>query len=86
MKQQVEKLLIARIPLLPSKERSYRLAETREQQIAEYDVNDIFVESFSTTSPPAYVHNEYMITRKDREGLWGVLVDSSIREMSIKEV
>jgi len=86
MKQQVEKLLIARIPLLPSKGRDFKLAETREEQIAQYDIGDIYVDTFSTTSPPAYVHNEYVVTRKDREGLWGTLVDSSVREMSIEEV
>jgi len=84
--QQTEKLLIARIPLLPSKGRNFRLAETREEQIAQYDVGDIYVDSFSTTSPPAYVHNEYIVTRKDQDGLWGTLVDSNVTEMDIAEV
>ena len=81
-----EKLLIPRIPLLPSEGRNFRLAEYYEEEIAKYDVGDIYIDTFSTTSPPAYVTNEYRVTRKDREGMWGILVDSSVREMDISEV
>ena len=81
-----EILLIPRIPLLPSKGRPFQLAEYREEEIAKYDVGDTYFDNFSTTSPPTYVTNEYRVTRKDKDGLWGVLIDSSVREMNISEV
>ena len=83
-----ETLLIPRytrvLQVTPSREAKMR--EYYEEEIAKYDVDDIYIDSFSTTSPPAFVHNEYRVTRKDREGLWGVLVDSSFREMTAAEV
>ena len=68
-----EKLLIPRTPLY-------------YDDYANHVVGDTYVEHFSTTSPPAYVTNEYRITRKDHDGLWGILVDSSVEEMDISEV
>ena len=81
-----EQLLIPRMPLLPSKGRDFQLSEMREEEVAKYDVGDTYFVTFSTTSPPAYVSNEYRVTRKDRDGVWGVLIDSSVREMDISEV
>lgn len=78
-----ERLLIPRAPLLT---RPSYLEEHYEEEIAKYDVGDIYVDTFSTTSPPAYVTNEYRVTRKDRDGMWGILIDSSVREMGISEV
>lgn len=78
-----EKLLIPRAPLT---EGTSHLMEYWNEEIAKYDVGDIYIDTFSTTSPPAYVTNEYRITKKDHEGLWGVLISSSFREMDISEV
>ncbi len=68
-----ERLLIPRIPLY-------------HDDYANHDVGDTYIDHFSTTSPPAYVTNEYRITRKDHDGLWGILVDSSVEEIDISEV
>lgn len=78
-----EKLLIQ---LSPAAVEDSRLKEYREEEIAKYDVGDIYIDTFSTTSPPAYVTNEYRVTRKDQIGMWGLLIDSSVREMDISEV
>jgi len=78
-----EKLLIPRIPAAVE---DSRMREYREEEIAKYDVGDIYIDTFSTTSPPAFVTNEYRVARKDRLGMWGVLIDSSVREMDISEV
>jgi len=80
-----EKLLIPRIPTTEGLLRPY-MREYQEEEIAKYDVGDIYIDTFSTTSPPAFVTNEYKVTKKDREGMWGVLIDSSVREMDISEV
>ncbi len=80
-----EELLIPRIPITAGLKRPY-MGEYQEEEIAKYNVGDIYIKSFSTTSPPAFVTNEYRVTKKDREGMWGVLIDGSVREMDISEV
>ena len=82
MTTEKEKLLIPRAKT----SEGTALEEYYEEEIAKYDVDDVYIDSFSTTSPPAFVHNEYRVTRKDKYGLWGVLVDSSFREMTAAEV
>lgn len=56
-----------------------------EDRIAQCRIGDTFTASFSTTSPPAFVSDDYEITRKDRKGLWGVLIDSNVRDMELSE-
>lgn len=75
-----EELLIPRIP------RNFPMCEYREEEIAKYDVGDTYIKNFFTTSSPAYVTNEYRVTRKDSQGVWGIIVDSSVRGMEIWEV
>ncbi len=57
-----------------------RDSTTSPEEIAQYKVGEVYTKTFSTTSPPAFVSNDYRITKKDRKGLWGILLDSQIWE------
>ena len=63
-----ERLLIPRVPTTAGLVRPY-MREYQEEEIAKYSVGDTYTDHFSTTSPPAYVTNEYRITKKDHDGL-----------------
>ncbi|KKL65591.1 hypothetical protein LCGC14_2153410 [marine sediment metagenome] len=79
-----EELLLERYPMLGSGERARD--ERGAEEIAQYSVGDLFLRSFSTTSPPAFVRNEYIVTRKDKEGLWGRAVQGEVEEFTAEDV
>lgn len=83
-----EKLIIERRPSWLAEWRgdTGRFARERDEEIAQYNIGDFYEESFSTTSPPAFVSNEYMVTRKDAKGLWGVLLQGEIDEFGAEDV
>ena len=77
-------LIVERFPMLGSGRRA--VGERNKDEIDSYSVGDLYLKSFSTTSPPAFVRHEYIVTRKDKRGLWGRLLQGAVEEFTAEDV
>ena len=84
-----EELLLERYPVLGSGKRATKSwfgFERNQEDIDSYEVGDLYLHSFSTTSPPAFVRHEYIVTRKDGRGLWGRLLQGEVEEFTREDI
>lgn len=79
-----EELIVERYPMLGSGRRAS--SEHNVDEIASYGIGDLYVRSFSTSSPPAAVTVEYIVTRKDKEGLWGRPIQGEVEEYTLEDM
>ena len=79
-----EALIIERYPMLGSGKKVFSWHSADE--IDSYSIGDLYTKSFSTTSPPAMVVIEYIITRKDKEGLWGRPLQGEVEEFTPEDM
>lgn len=76
--------------LLTKDDKLLEVEEREEEQInnvpVDLGVGDVFVEDFTTTSPPARVLRKYCITRREGDDVFGVLWFGDCEEMSLAEM